>query len=308
MRNSLRRAFTLIELLVVIAIIAVLIAILMPTLNKVRESANIVACASNVRQLGMATLMYLNENKQTFPRGGRNNALLGGQFSVSQSIDFYSGDDMKELIKRYLGGNIGTTVVTPPTPPSTNTQSASPGLRGGSLQVKTLKCPSNPTQNTGNAIWYSFYPGSGNDIPIKSSNLRRVAIQFQGACSTNPALWSDVIIYGSNPAGGITPGNTNHVLRNQGLATNGGPMPAGGNVGSLDGSVRWFPYINASAGGKYSDTFGTRNLGSNNTRSWPANALWQGLDGNGDADIIGANVYIGTTYRTISATSPSPFK
>jgi len=66
------RAFTLIELLVVIGIIAILIAILLPVLNKVKEQANRVKCASNLRQLGMSTMMYLDENKQFYPFPGVN--------------------------------------------------------------------------------------------------------------------------------------------------------------------------------------------------------------------------------------------
>lgn len=60
-------AFTLVELLVVIGIIAVLIAILLPSLKKARESANRVACLSNLRQLGMAMLLYTQDNKGRYP-------------------------------------------------------------------------------------------------------------------------------------------------------------------------------------------------------------------------------------------------
>src|SRR5689334_3357974 len=61
------RAFTLIELLVVIGIIALLIGILLPTLNKARESANTIKCSANLRAIGQGIANYLANNRQVYP-------------------------------------------------------------------------------------------------------------------------------------------------------------------------------------------------------------------------------------------------
>jgi prepilin-type N-terminal cleavage/methylation domain-containing protein/prepilin-type processing-associated H-X9-DG protein len=63
-----RAGFTLIEILVVLAIIAILMAFLLPALEKSREKANQVRCASNLNQIGLAISMYANDNHGNYPR------------------------------------------------------------------------------------------------------------------------------------------------------------------------------------------------------------------------------------------------
>ena len=94
-----KAGFTLVELLVVIGIIAVLISILLPALARAREAAKAIVCASNLKQLGTALAMYVNDNNQYTPR-----------FEYSTGPDGSSDFQWSRAIKRYVASNMQNLV------------------------------------------------------------------------------------------------------------------------------------------------------------------------------------------------------
>jgi prepilin-type N-terminal cleavage/methylation domain-containing protein/prepilin-type processing-associated H-X9-DG protein len=99
-----KRGFTLIELLVVIAIIAVLLAILMPAMRKIKEIARETSCKSNLKNVGLAVAMYLDDYERRLPPRQSANQFLwyqsdGRTFRKAGSSGSYWGLWYKDYLK-----------------------------------------------------------------------------------------------------------------------------------------------------------------------------------------------------------------
>jgi prepilin-type N-terminal cleavage/methylation domain-containing protein len=148
-----QRAFTLIELLVVIAIIAILAALLLPSLSRARQTAQGSSCLNNLRQWGFATQMFAGDNQDFLPKDGTPNG-------TSVSEGWYNDLPRVLGLPCYREMPWRTNALIDP---------------GRSLWI----CPSNPRRSNGNNLFHyclnEHVNGLGTGNQVKLTSLPRPA-------------------------------------------------------------------------------------------------------------------------------------
>ncbi len=104
--------FTLIELLVVIGIIAILVSLLLPALQKARNSAKLVACTSNLRQIGMGFQLYAQHNRGWWPVS-RTGTVTNWFNDATYGTGFNEGPGLEMMLAQYTGAKADVTSTGP---------------------------------------------------------------------------------------------------------------------------------------------------------------------------------------------------
>ena len=203
-----RRGFTLIELLVVIAIIAILIGLLLPAVQKVREAAARMSCSNNMKQLGIALHSFHDANNRMPPGSGDDRAPFGtgGGWGSSWKVYILPYIEQDNLHRQWQFQN------------SSGWQNANNATLVNRVNIKPFRCPSStlpdfhPNPVDANGISYQMFTsyvgvaGTAIDRPVNSN---------VGCCNGSGNLngGSGILhVKGQTTMVGITDGTSNTIL------------------------------------------------------------------------------------------------
>jgi len=207
-------AFTLIELLVVIAIIAILAAILFPVFARARENARRASCMSNLKQIGLATMMYVQDYDERYPLG------IVGDIPVTAPTGYLSGSAY------CTGMPCGEFTVGDGHNSSGKYVSWMDLLQPYTKSVQVFVCPSQ-TSASYSGYGYSLYINNLKNSPYQPANEAQL---------NNPSVTAMMMDCNNQYCVYANPGDSFNPLND---VRNSAPHLDGYNMAFADGHVKW---------------------------------------------------------------------
>ncbi len=232
---SRRRAFTLIELLVVIAIIAILAAMLLPALSSAKERAKRISSLNNIRQMTLASTMYVGDNQERY-------ASLGNTTPYKMSATFRNSMVNDYRVPR-------TSFYCPSNPDWNKTDNTFWYFSDGvtvtlSSVMGYFYFPGEASYNSSAQVG-TYYPNNG---ALPGGDNIRAHLPVFAMKSTDrpyyPVLWTDLNRKYLNDWARGSDFNIRGVNHPKGGA---GSEPAGGNEGYMDGHGEWVKFVKYSS-------------------------------------------------------------
>jgi len=244
--SSEKRGFTLIELLVVIAIISILASILFPVFARARENARKAACQSNLKQIGLAVQMYLQDYDETYPFARNWYVATTPHEPVATAQDPYPGywfSILQPYVKNYQ------MFICPTAGPITKPSSGALNFSGGyGWNISGTMSPA-AANSEGKRIGHGFGAYAGFEGTPTGNRLNMASIQepSQTILVTDPASngYTSNGIYAVGYAQSYIPvlhgGQVGPFIASSGSTTPGAPssFEGGGNYLFADGHVKY---------------------------------------------------------------------
>ncbi|HEY3329217.1 MAG TPA: DUF1559 domain-containing protein [Capsulimonadaceae bacterium] len=243
--NCKKSGFTLIELLVVIAIIAILAAILFPVFAQARDKARATGCMSNMKQMGLATVQYVQDFDEVMYGTDEMTEFPGWIYPYIKAKEVFSCPSDTKPAPVQSGGTKGHVIISY----AVNNNLAKVNLRQFSMPVATVVY----FEVTGGQGDPSICPCTGSGIPgnpckIGTACAFNAPYQACRALDTGPMGGTCSVVV---PSATLPPTNTYQCYTNWDMPFADGRHNAGSNFAFFDGHAKFMKGTMVSAGGQW---------------------------------------------------------